>query len=412
MNKLEITLTFLICLLCFTEITDAQVRKGSDMVVSGHGWYGVDVEQTRPGLKSYGYMTYEASVGFQTNPADSCAFAHAFGYPMISVGFSLASMGDFKFYDQTRLPSLYSVYGSFERSLIRMPRASFGYMLDFGLTYNPDRYDPVNNPGNNWLSFPFMAYFGAGAFAKWHVGKRWEIGADLMFRHFSNGRLALPNEALNALGGGLFARYRLSDYDCAKYRVERKPYQEFEKGMQYMVVLGGGLHSCMAEWNAYVETEPDPVKKKDVHLRKHPKLSLSFDALYRYSLRYATGLGLDVFYSSNMEELEKSDRIVYGDEAVENSPGYDPISIGLAFVQEVYWRNLAVHVSLGAYPYRHKGVNGPEAQAMGDRERGWHYEKAGLRYYMPKLGDTFVGFAIKSHSIKAEYLEFSVGIRL
>ena len=39
-------------------------------------------------------------------------------------------------------------------------------------------------------------------------------------------------------------------------------------------------------------------------------------------------------------------------------------------------------------------------------------EKAGLRYYMPKLGDTFVGFAIKSHSIKAEYLEFSVGIRL
>ena len=113
-----------------------------------------------------------------------------------------------------------------------------------------------------------------------------------------------------------------------------------------------------------------------------------------------------------MVELEKSDRIVYGDEAVENSPGYDPISIGLAFVQEVYWRNLAVHVSLGAYPYRHKGVNGPEAQAMGDRERGWHYEKSGLRYYMPKLGDTFVGFAIKSHSIKAEYLEFSVGIRL
>ena len=85
--------------------------------------------------------------------------------------------------------------------------------------------------------------------------------------------------------------------------------------------------------------------------------------------------------------------------------------MGVAFIQEVYWRNLAVHISLGAYPYRHKGVNGPEAKAMGDRERGWHYEKAGLRYYMPKLGDTFVGFAIKSHSIKAEYLEFSIGKR-
>lgn len=77
-----------------------------------------------------------------------------------------------------------------------------------------------------------------------------------------------------------------------------------------------------------------------------------------------------------------------------------PISVGVAVVQEVYWHNLAVHVALGAYPYRHKGVNGPEAKAAGDRERGWHYEKAGIRYYFPSLGNTFLGFAIKSHSIK------------
>jgi hypothetical protein len=113
-----------------------------------------------------------------------------------------------------------------------------------------------------------------------------------------------------------------------------------------------------------------------------------------------------------MKELEKSDRIVYGDAAVENSPGYNPFSVGIAAVQEVYWKNFAVHVAIGAYPYRHKGVNGELAKANGDRERGWHYEKAGFRYYFPKLGDTFLGFAIKSHSIKAEYLEFSLGIRL
>jgi hypothetical protein len=81
-------------------------------------------------------------------------------------------------------------------------------------------------------------------------------------------------------------------------------------------------------------------------------------------------------------------------------------------VQEVYWGNFAVHVAIGAYPYRHKGVNGELAKEAGDRERGWHYEKAGFRYYFPKLGDMFVGFAIKSHSIKAEYLEFSLGVRI
>ena len=392
----------------------AQNSNESNLIISGHGWYGIDMEKTRPNLKSYGYMTYEAAVGVQTDPKNGCQFEHAYGYPVISGGFSLARTSNFKFTDQTVFPDLYSAFGSFERSLIRRNRFSFGYQLDFGVTYNPGRYDPINNPGNNWLSSPVMAYFGAGAFVKYHVGKRWEIGADFMFRHFSNGRLDLPNEALNGLGAGVFAKYRLSDYNYQYYRnaAKNKTNYEFEKGMQYAIVLGGGVHTCMAEWYAYVEKEADPAKKQEIHLKKHPKLSLSFDAMYRYGLRYATGASIDIFYSSNMEELEKADRIVYGDESVDNSPGYAPISVGLAVVQEVYWKNFAVHVAIGAYPYRHKGVNGPEAKAAGDRERGWHYEKAGLRYYMPKLGDTFVGFAIKSHSIKAEYLEFSVGIRL
>ena len=399
-------------LFLFQMQAQAQKLRAKDMVVTAHGWYGTDMERTRPNLKAYGYTTYEASVGFQTNPNDSSAYARQFDYPMLNFGFSLARMGEFKFYDQTKFSDLYSLYGSFERSLLRKKRFSLGYLLDFGATYNPDRYDPVNNPGNNWLSSPVMAYFGAGAFIKFHVGRRWEIGADAMFRHYSNGRLALPNEALNALGAGLFARYRLDDYDYKEYTGIPCIKADYKRGMQYMIVLGGGVHTCMAEWNAKVETEDDVTKKSGIKLKAHPKLSISVDALYRYALRYASGVSLDVFYSSNMKELEASDRIVYGDEAVEKCPGYSPISVGLALVHEVYWHNLAVHVAVGAYPYRHKGVNGIEAKEAGDRERGWHYEKAGLRYYFPKLGDTFLGFAIKSHSVKAEYLEFSAGVRI
>ena len=404
------TIAVLSLLFLFQAEIQAQRLRAKDMVITGHGWYGF--ERTRPNLKTFGYMTYEASVGFQTNPADSSAYARQFGYPILNFGFSLARTENFKFYDQTRFPDLYSLYGSFERTLLRRKWFSLGYLLDFGVTYNPGRYDPVNNPGNNWLSSPVMAYFGAGAFAKVHLGKRWEIGADAMFRHYSNGRLALPNEALNALGVGLFARYRLEDYDHKKYTGVPRLRRDYKRGMQYMVVLGGAVHTCMAEWNAKVETEDDPVKKSEVRLKAHPKFSISVDAMYRYALRYASGVSLDVFYSSNMKELEASDRIVYGDAAVDNSPGYSPISVGLALVHEVYWHNLAVHIAVGAYPYRHKGVNGAEAMEAGDRERGWHYEKAGIRYYFPKFGDTFLGFAIKSHSIKAEYLEFSAGIRI
>lgn len=417
---------FIKVLLCFAGIllmcdnAGADTRKESNMMIYGHGWYGYDFEKLHPNQTSFGYMTYDLGVGFQTGPSTGDTFAQKFGYPVLNVGLSIARMGHLQFADKTKFPNLYTLYGSFERSLLRRRLVSLGYQLDFGATYNPGRYDPIENPGNNWLSSPFMAYFGAGVFAKLHIGKRWEVGADFMFRHYSNGRLALPNEAINALGGGIFAKYRLTDYEYARYKGKANKTSDFEKGMQYMITLGGSVHTCQAEWNVYAYDHSDPEKpakapskEEAASLKAHPKFSLSFDALYRYSLRYATGLGVDMFYSSNMKELEAADRILYGDEAVEACPGYSPISIGVAVVQEIYWRNFAVHIAIGAYPYRHKGVNDKELnEKFDDRERGWHYEKAGFRYYFPRLGNTYAGFAIKSHSIKAEYLEFSVGIRL
>ena len=410
-KTLKVGFVAILLILSATTI-NAQKFNAKDIVITGQAWGGMDMEKTRPNLKSYGYMTYEASIGLQTNPNDGSWYSQAYGYPILNFGFSVARMSNFRFYDQTKFPDLYSLYGSFERSLLRRKIISLGYLLDFGVTYNPGRYNPIKNPGNDWLSSPVMVYFGAGAFLKFHVGKRWEIGADVMFRHFSNGRLALPNEAINGIGAGIFARYRLKDYDYTEYRNGTMKKPDFERGMQYVIALGGGVHTCMAEWITYVEKTEDPAAKKEANskLKAHPKFSISGDFMYRYSRRYATGIGLDVFYSSNMKELKESDIKLYGAERVAQCPGYSPISIGIAVVQEVYWNNFAIHVAVGAYPYRHKGVNTNLEEK--DRERGWHYEKAGFRYYFPKLGNTFLGFAIKSHSIKAEYLEFSTGIRL
>ena len=398
-----------------------QDKNNNRMLVSGQGWYGYDIEHARPEQASNCYMTYELALGFQTEPTDSNLYDKLFGYPTLYAGFSVARMGNFQFKDNTKFPNLYSLFGSFERTLFRNKYTSLGYHLDFGATYNPATYDPMEGVGNNWLSSHFMAYVGAGAFAKFHIGRRWEIGADISFRHYSNGRLRLPNEALNAIGGGVFVRYRLADYEPTKYKRRDINFEteDFKKGMQYTMALGGGVHTCQAEWNQYAfdYSQPDkieriPTKEEAKSLKAHPKFSCSFDATYRYAPRYATGFGVEVFYSSNMKHLKATDTILYGEEAVANSPGYSPFSIGIAVVQEVYWRNLAVHVALGAYPYRHKGVDDKELNEMyNDRERGWHYEKAGLRYYIPKLGDTFVGLSIKSHNIKAEYLELSLGWR-
>ena len=182
-------LDFLICVLIFFPVAASaqQSKNSSNLVFSAGGWYGIDFELLRPVEMTHnGYMTYEAAVGFQTDPSDACAYSQAFGFPMINVGFSVANMGDFKFVDGSRFPALYALYVSFERSIHRWQHFSWGYQLDFGLAYNPERYDPVAVPANNWLSSPVMAYFGVGPFAKVHFGKHWEIGANVMFYHLRN----------------------------------------------------------------------------------------------------------------------------------------------------------------------------------------------------------------------------------
>lgn len=108
----------------------AQNKKGSNLTISANGWYGYDIERTRPNLKCAGYMTYEASVGYQTNPNDSNYYSRAYGFPLISVGFQVANMGDFKFTDNTKFPCLYSLFGSFERSLLRTKYVSLGSNLN------------------------------------------------------------------------------------------------------------------------------------------------------------------------------------------------------------------------------------------------------------------------------------------
>ena len=44
----------------------AQTRKDSNMVISGQGWYGYDIEKLHPNQTTFGYMTYDLGLGFQT----------------------------------------------------------------------------------------------------------------------------------------------------------------------------------------------------------------------------------------------------------------------------------------------------------------------------------------------------------
>lgn len=65
-------------------------------------------------------------------------------------------------------------------------------MLEAGITTSPGSYDPLENPNNMVQSSLLMAYFGAGFFWEYLLGRHWSAGIEAMYRHQSNGRLSLP----------------------------------------------------------------------------------------------------------------------------------------------------------------------------------------------------------------------------
>ena len=146
------SLAFSVCfgMLFLCNTTHAQDNNDNRMLISGQGWYGYDLEQLRPQQASSCYITYELALGFQTEPADSNLYDKLFGYPTLYAGFSVARMGDFQFHDNTKFPNLYSLFGSFERTLFRNNYTSLGYHLDFGATYNPATYNPMEGEGDSW----------------------------------------------------------------------------------------------------------------------------------------------------------------------------------------------------------------------------------------------------------------------
>lgn len=348
------------------------------------------------------YAAGDLLLGVDSYICDGSPYASAYGYPSYGLGFSFTGMSMIELPQPSYFQDFYSMYMSFKRPLIRRGGFSAGYMLEFGPALSFGRYDPVDNPANCYVSSPLMIHFAGGLYAGWRFDERWTLSLDARLRHFSNGRISLPNQGLNMIEAGVgleyhFVRDRTSGGGSlgdgtADFVRDADAGLGYDKGLAVHMGIGAGMHVTEAEWLAEKRSRP------------YPRFSFSADIMYRYALKFATGIGLDLFYAPDIGILEADERTVYGNEAVDAGVGYSPVSVGLSVVQEIYYRNFSAFVAVGIYPYSGMGVG---------NDISWNYQRAGLRYYVPKWGDMFFGIAVKAQDFLAsEYMEFSVGFRL
>lgn len=343
--------------------------------------------------------SFDIAVGYQTLQTDSSFFASDYNYPILGIGFSVTDFSNIRLTNQSFINNIYTMYGFIDRSLIRWNGWSLGYRLNAGLSYAGHGYNPINNPDNHFVSSPLMVYVGINMNMKYQIARHWSLGLSVEAKHFSNGRLGMPNKGINIYAAGVSATYHFVTLQSGCSKIEDK--NHFTKYFFYHLSLGGGVQSSLEEWNLYSAAESSPHKKRK-DFRKYPKFSLSTDMIYRYSRKYGTGMGFDLFYTPHIHKLKEWDGILSNNEA-SSKQKYSPLAIGISINQEVFYKNISLFAAMGYYVYRELGIQHNESR---------FYQRAGFRYYLPFSEKTFIGTSIKAHKFKmAEYLELSAGFK-
>ena len=387
----------------FSTVSYAQKPDMDHTYLWSRGYAGY-VFNNRVVLGSNVYPSIDLAAGVRTLPRDSSVFAAAYGYPKYGIGTSIAFTSILEVPESSRFGNYYSIYGYFERDLMRTGIFTASYRIETGFAYNPVRYSPVTNPLNLYVSSILMVHAAAALGLDFRICPNWTLSLDVRAKHYSNGRSALPNYGLNMVEAGIALKGYLHQLQDAIPVHSMKRRDGFEKGFTWQFALHSGAHCTASDWKLYNSRVADPQLKQTV-FKAYPRFSFSVAPMYRYALKYSSGLALDVFWVPDMDVLERNEQLLDDNEPSYEDPGYLPVYMGIALVQEFHYRSFALNFALGLYPQR------PSLGRSGDVS--WNYQKAGLRYYLPVQTGLFVGIGMKANDFQeSEYVEFTIGVRL
>ncbi len=349
-------------------------------------------------IETYDFASAGVRAGLNTRPEDGDWYSWAYNFPNYGLGFSWSNMGGVKCHPESssRLGDAYTLFGYAQFDFLKTRRFSFGPAIELGLSYMTRKWDAVTNPKNLYVGTRMLVMFGAGLEATVSITPKWEAGANVFLTHRSNGMMRTPNYGLNEISAGAFVRYNLNDRPLGR-RGAAPQRPEFKKWL-FDVYFSGGVHSCDAErgvYRKYVLKDGD--ENRWGTFRPWLRLNLGGTVSYRYHPIFATGVGVDVSYTENWKRLGEYWELVHGT-PVKTSPVY----VGTYIQQSFFYRNVEVGIGLGVYLYKKLGIE----------DSTWNYQRALIRWHIPKAGNIFLGFAMRAHRFdRSDTLEFSLGKR-
>ena len=344
------------------------------------------------------------------------AYAHDYNYPTFSFGLRYhLNHGTTMHRDDpwgeaqpvnytSKLGNFLTLYGTFNRPLYRSKHWQWGYYLGTGIAYTSLKYNQKNNIDNEYIGSHLNIYFNAGLYGQVKIAKEWSVKGGLDFAHHSNGAMARPNKGANYFGPfvGLVYEPQQATSPIAKRNTEAT--QPFQKYWFTEFTLGLGGKTLLEEWlqTQFNTPQGQPDYRKE-HFTYYGAYSFHTHLLYRYARRWASGVGVGLFYGEYAHRIARMDK-----ENGHTDEKHSPWSASIEARHEVYYGNVSVRLTLGYYLYRHMGYS-----ANHGLEYPYH-EQVGVFYSFPKLKGLTLGFSVNAHATKADFteLQLSMPVRL
>lgn len=340
------------------------------------------------------------------------AFAHDYNYPTLSVGLRYnLNHGTTMHRDDpwgeaqpvnytSKLGNFLTLYGTFNRPLYRSKHWQWGYYLGTGIAYTSLKYNQKNDIDNEYIGSHLNIYFNAGLYGQIKIAKEWSVKGGLDFAHHSNGAMARPNKGANYFGPfvGLVYEPQQATSPIAKRNAnETKPFQKYWF-TEFTLGLGG--KTLLEEWlqTQFNTPQGQPDYRKE-HFTYYGAYSFHTHLLYRYARRWASGIGVGLFYGEYAHRIARMDK-----ENGHTDEKHSPWSVSIEARHEVYYGNVSVRVTLGYYLYRHMGYS-----ANHGLEYPYH-EQVGVFYSFPKLKRLTLGFSVNAHATKADFTELQISM--
>lgn len=287
-------------------------------------------------------------------------------------------------------------FAAFRRSLTRSRRLDAGYKFENGIGITTRPYDAKTNVENEIIGSRISVFIGMGLYASWHVTDNVSLGVDATFRHYSNGKLNQPNVGINTVDVGVKATYTLQPDTVVRTPYSRGFNHGFKKYVYADVNVGWCPQTLLPDWNYEWNQLPENRRES---FKCYNAWSASVAAMWRYSRKYASGIGVDYTY------VPFTDAITTAENCLGQHAGYElsPHVLGVSLQHEAFYKNVSMRASIGYFLQKRLGY-------VADANQKRYYETIGLRWYLPFVKQQmYLGYNINACAIKANYFQFVVG---